>query len=121
MSRHPYKRSVRVADLLHHEIADIVLHKLKDPRLGFITITAVDVSSDLRVAKVYFTVLDDKRIDETLDVLTSSKSFIRKELAGRVQLKYLPDLVFNKDESILYGRKIDKILDEIKEKEHGDQ
>jgi ribosome-binding factor A len=117
MSKHPYKRSVRVADLLRHEIADIILQKLKDPRLGFVTITGVDLSSDLRIGKVYFTVLEDKKIDETLQILTSSKGFIRRELAERVQLKFIPDFVFKKDESILYGRKIDKILDEIKEKE----
>lgn len=117
MSRHPYKRSVRVADLLHHEIADIVLNKLKDPRLGFVTITSVDLSSDLRVGKVFFTVLDDNKIDETLKILTSSKGFIRRELAGRVKLKFLPELVFKRDESYLYGRKIDKILNEIKERE----
>ena len=117
MSKHPYKRSVRVADLLRHEIADIILQKLKDPRLGFVTITGVDLSSDLRIGKVYFTVLEDKKIDETLQILASSKGFIRRELAERVQLKFIPDLVFKKDESILYGRKIDKILDEIKEKE----
>jgi ribosome-binding factor A len=121
MRKYPYKRSVRVADLLHHEIADIVLHKLKDPRLGFVTITGVDLTNDLRFGKVYFTDLDDSKIEETLKILTSSKGFIKKELAGRVKLKFIPDFEFKKDDSILYGRKIDKILAEIKEKEQGDQ
>ncbi len=111
---HPYKRSVRVGDLIREEIADIIMHRLKDPRLGFVTVTGAKVSDDLRHATVYVSVFEDIRRDETLKVLTSSASFIRSELGKRVKMKFIPKLFFKIDESIEYGRKIDRILDGIK-------
>ena len=112
----PYKRHIRVADLLKKEIAEIVLNQIQDPRISFVSITDVEVTSDLKLARVYFSVLDSLKEQETLKVLTHSKGFIKRELASRVTLKFLPDLVFKIDESVQYGRKIDKILQEIKEK-----
>ncbi len=111
---HPYKRSVRVGDLIREEIADIIMHRLKDPRLGFVTVTGAKVSDDLRHATVYVSVFEDIRRDETLKVLTSSASFIRSELSKRVKMKFIPKLFFKIDESIEYGQKIDRILDGIK-------
>jgi ribosome-binding factor A len=108
-----------VADLLKKEIADIVLTCLQDPRISFVSITDVEVTSDLKLAKVYFSVLDPLKETETLQILTHSKGFIKKELAGRVTLKFLPDLVFKPDESVRYGSKIDMILKEIKDKSSG--
>ncbi len=111
----PYKRSIRVGDLLKEEIADIIMHKLKDPRLGFITVTGVDVSNDLKHAKVYVSILEDVKRSETLKILISSAKFIRSELGRKVRIKYLPDIIFKLDESLEYGAKISKILNEIKE------
>jgi ribosome-binding factor A len=108
-----------VADLLKKEIAEIVLNDLNDPRISFVSITDVEVTSDLKLAKVYFSVLDPLKEKETLQILTHSKGFIKKELAKRVTLKFLPDLVFRLDESIKYGNKIDKILKEVKDKSSG--
>ncbi|MBI5051067.1 MAG: 30S ribosome-binding factor RbfA [Nitrospirae bacterium] len=110
---HPYKRSVRVNDLLRKEIAEIIMHKLKDPRVGFVTVTGVKVSDDLRHAKVYVSIFENAKRDETLKILNSSAGFIRGELGARVRMKFIPQLFFAIDESIEYGAKIDKILDEI--------
>lgn len=113
----PYKRRVRVADLIKKEIAEIVLNELQDPRINFVSITDVEVTTDLKLAKVYFSVLDSVKEQETLKVLTHSKSFIKKELSRRVSLKFLPDLMFKIDKSVEYGKKIDQILQQIKEKD----
>ncbi|RME69194.1 MAG: 30S ribosome-binding factor RbfA [Nitrospirae bacterium] len=114
---HPYKRSVRVADLLKEEIADIILHKLKDPRVGFITVTHVKVTDDLKFARVYVTVFDKAQEDTTIAVLNAAKGFFRTELSKRVRMKVLPRLEFFKDESMEYGLKIDELLRKIKEEE----
>ncbi|UCG78135.1 MAG: 30S ribosome-binding factor RbfA [Nitrospirota bacterium] len=113
----PYKRSVRVADLLREEISLIVMRRIKDPRLGFVTVTAVKVTDDLKLARVYISVMDKKNAESSLEVLTSAKGFIRSELSKTVKLKYIPQLEFFKDESIEYGERIDKLLDEIKDRE----
>ncbi len=114
---HPYKRSKRVSDLLREEIATIVMRRLKDPRLGFVTITAVKVTDDLKLARVYASVLDRKEREAAVEILNSASGFIRGELSRRVKLKYIPKLEFFFDESIEYGERIDALLDEIKEKE----
>lgn len=111
---HPYKRSIRVGDLIKEEVADIIMHKLKDPRLGFVTVTAVQASDDLRHAKVYVSIFEDAKREETLKILASSARFVRGELARRVKIKFIPELIFKLDESIEYGAKIEKILGEIK-------
>lgn len=111
---HPYKRSVRVKDLIREEVADIIMHKLKDPRLGFITVTEAWTSDDLRHARVYVSVLEETKKDESLKILISSARFIRSELSKRLKMKFIPDLSFKFDKSIEYGKKIDRILNEIK-------
>lgn len=112
----PYKRSKRVGDLLREEIADIVFQRLKDPRIGFITITGVDVTDDIKSAKVYVSVLKDDERKTTLDILNSAKSFIRSELSKRLRMKFIPTIEFKIDTSAEYGNRIDKLLREIKEK-----
>jgi ribosome-binding factor A len=115
----PYKRSQRVGDLLREEIADIIMHKLKDPRIGFITVTGVDVTEDLKIAVVYISVLKEEEREKTLDILKSAKSFIRSELSRRVRLKYIPSVDFRLDTSIEYGSKIEKLLNDIRGKDEG--
>ncbi|MEW6586615.1 MAG: 30S ribosome-binding factor RbfA [Nitrospirota bacterium] len=113
----PYKRSQRVSDLLREEIADIIQYKLKDPRIGFVTVTGVDVTSDLKMATAYVSVLKEEEQDITLDILQSAKSFIRAELSKRLRMKFIPTVDFRIDTSIEYGSRIDKLLKEIGEKD----
>jgi ribosome-binding factor A len=112
----PYKRSKRVGDLLREEIADIVIYKLKDPRIGFITVTGVDVTDDIKNARVYVSILKDEDKETTLEILNSAKSFIRSELSKRLRMKFIPSIEFRLDVSIDYGSRIDKLLSEIKGK-----
>jgi ribosome-binding factor A len=115
----PYKRSQRVSDLLREEIADIAIHRLKDPRVGFITITGVDVTDDIKIAKVYVSILRSEDKKTTLDILNSAKSFIRSELSKRLRMKSIPSIEFRLDTSIEYGDKIEKLLKKIEEQGEG--
>ena len=115
----PYKRSQRVGDLIREEIADIIMYKLKDPRVGFITVTGVDMAPDLKLAKVFVSILKEEEREQTLDILNSSKNFIRSILSKRLRMKFIPIIEFRLDASVEYGYKIDKILKEIKDRDEG--
>ncbi|KPK64229.1 hypothetical protein AMJ83_03090 [candidate division WOR_3 bacterium SM23_42] len=104
-------RKERVASIIGRQISEIIAHEMKDPRLGFVTITTVDVSDDLKTAIVYFSSLNDK--SEGLETLNRAKGYIRSHLANRVRMKYLPNLEFKIDNSFEYGKKIDALLDDI--------
>lgn len=112
----PYKRSQRVGDLLREEIADIVMRKIKDPRLGFVTVTGVSITEDLKLARVYVSILKAEDEATTLEILNSAKSFVRGEIAKRIRMKNIPSIEFRVDESIAYGDRIDRLLREIKDK-----
>ncbi|MBI5101035.1 MAG: 30S ribosome-binding factor RbfA [Nitrospirae bacterium] len=113
----PYKRSQRVGDLIREEIAEIIMYKLKDPRIGFVTVTGVDLSPDLKSARIFVSILKEEQREETLAALNSSRAFMRSILTKRLRMKFIPHLEFRLDSSIDYGFKIDKILKEIREKD----
>ncbi|OGW45025.1 MAG: ribosome-binding factor A [Nitrospirae bacterium RBG_13_41_22] len=115
----PYKRSQRVGDLLREEIADIIIYKLKDPRIGFVTVTGVDVTDDIKIAVVYISILKEEEKKTTLDILNSAKSFIRSELSKRLRMKFIPSIEFRLDSSIEYGSRIETLLNEIRKKSEG--
>jgi ribosome-binding factor A len=105
------RRKDRVASVLLREISDIVTREIKDPRIGFITVTNIDLSPDLKNAKVYFSCLGDKT--ESLNTLTRAKGFIRSSLAQRMQMRSVPELEFEIDNSFEHSRKIDELFEEI--------
>lgn len=113
------QRPERVQEALRQEISKIVLDEIKDPRLGFITITKVELTKDLRYAKVYFSVLGDMK-EKTLALkgLNSAKGYIRSLIAGRIKLRLVPDIAFKIDESLEHTKEIYDLLDRIK-KEKG--
>lgn len=111
---HPYKRSARVGDLIREEIADMIMNKIKHKNLGFVTVTGAKVSDDLRNATVYISVLNKEDAEKTVRKLSSLSALFRGELGRRLKMKYVPSLTFKIDESIQYGMKIDKLLDNIK-------
>jgi len=106
-------KNERVNSNMQRELSYILNNEVKNPNIKFITITAVDVTSDLSYAKVYFTTLGDNK--ETLKALKSAKGFIRRTLADRIELRHIPELEFIYDESIEYGKKIEEIIEEIHE------
>ncbi len=116
MTKPSYKRAERVADQIRMEVADILARKTKDPRVGFITVTGVDLSPDLRVAKVFVTTLQQAQEEETaLEGLRHALGFIRAELGRRLNLRYIPELIFRCDRSEQRGTRIDQLLDSLQE------
>lgn len=112
---HPYKRSERLSILLREEIADIVMHKIKDPRLGFVTVTDVGLSNDLKTAKVFISVIEESHKSLAIEILTSATGLIRAELAKRVRVKFIPTLAFKIDDTYEKGSRIDSLLELIKQ------
>lgn len=109
-------RSNRVGEQMKKELSDIIGRKLKDPRIGFVTVTDVEVTGDLQQATVYISVLgDDKVKEQTLLGLSKSKGFIRSEIGQRIRLRKTPELSFEFDASVAYGNRIDSLLRDIKE------
>jgi len=112
---HPYKRSVRIGDLIKEEVSDIITNKIKHKTLGFMTVTGAKVSDDLRHATVYISTLNIEDSHKIVKKLNASASFIKGELGRRLTMRYVPSVEFKIDESIEYGMKIDKLLGDIKE------
>lgn len=107
-------RPHRVGEQMKKELSDIFQREIKDPRIGFITITGVDVTGDLQQATVYISVIgDDEQVNETLLGLEKAKGFIRTEVGKRIRLRHTPELFFKFDESIAYGDRIEKLLKEV--------
>lgn len=110
------QRTQRVGDLMRREIGEIIDRKLKDPRIGMVTVTGVSVTPDLRYARVYFTVLgEQEELQQARDGLESARTFIQGEVGRRIRIKYTPELSFHFDESLQRGIHIDNILKELKE------
>ncbi|WP_144509216.1 30S ribosome-binding factor RbfA [Bacillus sp. FJAT-22090] len=105
-------RANRVAEQMKKELGEIIGRKLKDPRIGFVTVTDVAVTGDLQQATIYFTVLDGNR-EDTLKALEKAKGFIRSEIGQRIRLRITPELLFEFDESAAYGNRIDDLLRQI--------
>ncbi len=115
-------RSTRVGEQMKKELSDILGRKLKDPRVGFVTVTDVEVSGDLQQAKVFISVLGDAdKREDTLKGLEKSKGFIRSELGQRIRLRKTPELFFEFDESIDYGNRIESLLHQIHKEEKNEE
>ena len=115
------QRAQRVAETIHKEISSLLIKGLKDPRIGFVTITSVDVTSDLRQARVYYTLMDshagmdrDDARKETQAGLNSCSSYIRQQLGRQLRLRFIPEIHFEYDASFDYGQNIERLLGEVK-------
>lgn len=109
-------RNEKVAEAIRKEVSMILQEELKDPRLGFVTITQVEVTPDLRYAKIFFSVLgNEDAYAKTKKALDSGLGFIRRLIAERIQLRFVPELSFKEDKSSEYSVRIQQVLDEIKE------
>ena len=105
----------RINHMIMEEVSKILMLEVKDDDIKFVTVTDCDTSNDLSYCKIYVTVLGQEKKEETLKALNNASSFIRGELAKRIEIRHIPELKFIYDESIFYGEKIDKIIDEISE------
>lgn len=111
-------RLKRLNHTYNEEISKILHDEMKDPDLNFVTITACDTTNDLSFAKVYYTVLEDSKKDVVAAALKKASPSIRSILSSRVNIRNTPELRFVYDDSIEYGRRIDEVIEKIKEKDH---
>ena len=109
------QRAQRVSEQLKKEVSSIIMDEIKDPRIGFVTVTSVEASNDLRHAKVYVSIYGDEiQKDESLEGLKKATGFVRREIGKRIKLRYTPEIEFKFDNSIEYGDKINKLISKMK-------
>jgi ribosome-binding factor A len=112
MAKDP-SRLGRIADQIQRDLADLIRNELKDPRVGMITLTGVEVSNDYRHAKIFFTTLGGSEVvSQTHQGLQRASGFLRSHLAGGLKLRIVPELHFVHDESVERGVRLSKLIDE---------
>jgi ribosome-binding factor A len=104
-------RPQKLGDLIQRELSDLVQRELRDPRVGMITLTSVDVSPDLSHAKVFYTTLDPAHVEEAARGLKRAAGFLRSQLAKRIKLYTTPELRFVYDESVERGDRLSRLID----------
>ena len=120
-SMRQYKRSERVGDLIREVISEMILRDLGDPRLATVTITEVEVTADLKLARVFFSARGDQgREEAALKGLESAAGFIKKNLGRELRLRYMPELIFQVDRSFDYGSRIDRLIQTIQDEKERD-
>ena len=114
-------RPESVGRFIQQSLGELVQSRVKDPRLGFVTITGCRVSKDLKVARVFVSVLgsDEERVI-SMATLNRASPFLRRELASQLSMRHTPELIFDYDDSIERGTRISKLLDDLKENEETD-
>lgn len=111
-------RANRVAEQMKKELGEIISQKVKDPRIGFVTVTDVEVTGDLQQATIFISVLGNElERENTLKGLSKAKGFIRTEIGQRIRLRKTPEIEFEFDDSVAYGNRIDALLRKVKEEE----
>jgi len=106
-------RPQKVADLIQRELSDLLRREVRDPHVGMVTLTSVDVSPDLSHAKVFFTLLQEDRKDETTRALQRAAGFLRSQLAHRMKLYTTPELRFVYDASVERGDRLSRLIDSV--------
>lgn len=108
-----FSRSQRVAEQIRRELAELIRLEVKDPRVGFITLTDVEITPDFAHAKVFFTSMTgEEGLDDILKGLRRASGFLRRELGRRVRIHTLPELHFHYDKSVEQGSRLSKLIDE---------
>ncbi|HED06424.1 MAG TPA: 30S ribosome-binding factor RbfA [Ignavibacteria bacterium] len=105
----------KVEHLIKEEISLIFLYKLNDPSFSFVTITSVKLSADLKIAKVYFSVLEKNDREKVMKKISSISGFIRSELASRIRIRFVPELKFFLDDTLDYVEKIEGLIKKMHE------
>ena len=113
-------RQDRVSDLIRDEVSRLLLREVRDPRIGFVTVTGASVSADLKNVRLFVSVLgSDEARQDSLKALNSAAGFFRRALFKNLRLRFAPSVVFRLDESLDRGERIDRVLREIHDREGG--
>ncbi|MGH8723658.1 MAG: 30S ribosome-binding factor RbfA [Burkholderiales bacterium] len=107
-------RPQKLGDLIQRELSELLQRELRDPRVGMITLTGVDVSPDLSHAKVFYTTLDPGHVEDAARGLKRAAGFLRSQLAKRIKLYTTPELRFAYDESVERGDRLSRLIDSVK-------
>lgn len=108
-------RANRVGEQMKKELGEIISRRIKDPRIGFVTVTDVAVTGDLQIATVYISVLgDDEQKQSTLKGLAKAKGFIRSEIGQRIRLRKTPEILFEIDEAFEQGNHIESLIQQLR-------
>jgi len=102
-----------LGDQIQRELSELLARELRDPRVGMVTITSVDVSPDISHAKVFFTLLDKEKLEDTVHGLRRAAGFLRSQLAKRIKLYTTPELRFEYDESVERGDHLSRLIDSV--------
>ena len=112
-------RQRKVAERIQQLVSVVIDQKVKDPDTGFVTITHVRMSPDLRIASVYFTVLGNEEAGQRSQrALDRAKNYIRNEIAPALKMRFVPELRFFIDDTMEYARKIERLLEDIKKEDN---
>ena len=107
-------RIEKLQELIKQEVGKMLLYDIKDPRIGFVTVTEVEMTGDLREAKIFVSIMgNDEQIKDTMEGLNSALGFIRREIGKRIRLRFTPEISFAPDKSLDYSEHIQKILLQI--------
>ena len=115
------KRAVRVGDQILRGVADLLMHKVKDPRIKGVTLTGIDLSNDLKHARIFFSVIGNQ--DEVIKAqsgLDSAKGYIKREIGLRCELRYVPDIIFEHDTTLETGDRMERIFDKLRVEDTGE-
>jgi len=109
------KRSVRVGDQILREVALILMERVKDPRVEGVTVTGINLSKDLRYAKIYYSVMGEtSQVERARIGLDSAKGFIKREIGMRLTLRYVPEITFVYDSTLVTGSEIERLFEKLK-------
>ena len=109
-----YSRSQRVVEQIHRELAEMIRLEVKDPRVGFITISGVEITPDYAHAKVFFTSMTgEAEVPEILQGLRRASGFLRRELGRRMRIHTIPELHFHYDRSVEEGARLSRLIDDV--------
>ena len=106
-------RPQKVADLIQRELSDLLRREVRDPHVGMVTLTSVDVAPDLSHAKVYFTLLEKEKLKDTTKALQRAAGFLRSQLSNRMNMYTTPSLRFVYDESVERGDRLSRLIDSV--------
>lgn len=111
-------RVSRVGEQIKKELSQIIQQEIKDPRIGFVTVTAVEMSGDLQQAKVFISVLGSQaEKDESIHALEKAKGFLRSEVGRRIQLRHVPEIHFSIDQSLDHSEQITRLLHDVRDQD----
>ena len=110
----PGKRATRVGDQILRFIAELLMHKIRDPRVKSVTLTGINLSNDLKNARIFFSVLgNESDVKQALKGLDSAKGFIKRQLGSGLELRYVPDIIFDHDPTLATGNRLEQLFKKI--------